>query len=61
MNIMTLLMVAALLGVIGSLAMGITAMASNGVVGHRSSAQWMTMRVVFQGLALALVLLTLLS
>jgi len=61
MNIMTLLLLAALLGVVGSLAMGLTAMVTNGAVGHRTSAQWMTMRVVFQALALALILLTLLN
>ena len=46
MNLMTLLLVAALVGVVTSLAMGIAAMVSKGVVGHRTSAQWMTMRVV---------------
>jgi Hypoxia induced protein conserved region len=59
MTIMSLLLLAAVSGVIGSLIMGITAMATDGPVGHRSSAQWMTMRVIFQGVALALVLLTL--
>ena len=47
------------LGVVGSLVMGIAAMVTDGVVVHRTSAQWMTMRVVFQGLALALIVLTL--
>jgi hypothetical protein len=60
MSIVTMLMVAALVGVIGSFAMGVAAMASDGVVGHHSSAQWMTMRVAFEGLALALVVLSLL-
>ena len=59
MNVMTLLMMAAFLGVVGSLVMGIAAMVTDGVVVHRTSAQWMTMRVVFQGLALALVVMTL--
>ncbi len=61
MNIMTLLMIAAVLGVVGSLVMGLTAMARDGVAGHRTSEQWMMMRVTFQGLALVLVLLTLLN
>jgi hypothetical protein len=61
MNIMAVLMIAALLGVVGSLVMGLTAMTRDGVAAHRTSEQWMTMRVVFQGLALALVLVTLLN
>lgn len=59
MNIMTLLIVAAFLGVVGSLVMGIAAMAKDGSIAHRTSAQWMTMRVVFQGAALALLVLAL--
>jgi Hypoxia induced protein conserved region len=59
MNVMTLLIIAAALCVVGSLGLGIAAMAHHGEVGHRTSGQWMTMRVVFQGLALGLVLLTL--
>ena len=61
MTIMTLLLLAALLGVVWSLAMGISAMASDGPVGHRTSEQWMTMRVVFQALALLLIVVTLLT
>lgn len=61
MNILTLLLIAALVGVVGSLVMGITAMAGDGQVGHRTSAQWMTMRVVFQAIALALLLLALVN
>ncbi len=57
MSLMTLLVVVALLCVIGSLAFGVAAMTQHGEVGHRTSAQWMTMRVVFQGVALALILL----
>ncbi len=59
MNMMTLLVVVALLCVIGSLAFGLAAMTQHGEVGHRTSAQWMTMRVVFQGVAVALILLAL--
>ena len=60
MSMMTFLVVAAMLGVVASLVMGIVAMARHGQVGHRSSAQWMTMRVALQGLALLLVALALL-
>lgn len=59
MNVMTLLVMAATLCVIGSLGLGIAAMVRDGVVGHRTSAQWMTMRVGFQALALVLILLSL--
>jgi len=59
MTIMSFLIGAAVLGVLASLVMGLAAMTSDGAVGHRSSAQWMTMRVTFQALALALILLTL--
>jgi hypothetical protein len=61
MSMMTLLIIAAMLCVVGSLGLGIAAMANHGEVGHRTSAQWMTMRVVFQAVALALILLALLT
>jgi hypothetical protein len=61
MNMMTLLIIAAMLCVVASLGLGIAAMANHGEVAHRTSAQWMTMRVVFQGVALALILLALLT
>ncbi len=59
MTLMTLMVGLAGLCVVGSLLLGIASMASQGEVAHRSSAQWMTMRVAFQGLALALILLAL--
>jgi hypothetical protein len=59
MNMLTLLLAVAVLGVIGSLGMGITAMARHGEAGHHTSAQWMTARVLFQALALALVVVAL--
>jgi hypothetical protein len=58
MSVVTLLIIAAALCVVGSLGMGVAAMARHGEVGHHTSAQWMTMRVAFQGLALALILLS---
>jgi len=61
MSMMTFLIIAAALCVVGSLGLGIAAMANHGVVAHRTSAQWMTMRIVFQGLALGLILLALLT
>lgn len=60
MNSMTLLFIAAVLAVIGSLGLGIAAMGRNGQVLHRTSAQWMTLRVAFQAVAVGAVLLMLL-
>jgi hypothetical protein len=59
MSMMTFLIIAAMLGVFGSLAFGVAAMVNHGEVGHRSSADWMTMRVAFQALAVVLILVTL--
>jgi len=58
---MTFLIVAAALCVVGSLVLGLVAMSRDGQVAHRTSGQWMTMRVTFQAVALVLILLTLLS
>lgn len=60
MSIMTFFVVLAAACVLGSLVLGIAAMANHGNIGHRSSDQWMAMRVGFQGLALALILIALL-
>lgn len=57
MSMMMMLVVVALFCVVGSLAFGIAAMAHGGEVGHRTSAQWMTMRVAFQAVALVLILM----
>ena len=59
MNMMTLLLIAALLAVLGSLGLGVAAMGRNAQVMHRTSAQWMTMRVAFQALAVGIMLLML--
>ena len=59
MSIMTLLVIAAALCVVGSLGLGLAAMIKRGEVGHRTSSQWMTMRVAFQAGALGLILLAL--
>lgn len=51
MTVLTALVFAATLATLVSLASGITAMAHNGEVGHRTSEQWMVWRVVFQAAA----------
>ncbi|HRP29292.1 MAG TPA: HIG1 domain-containing protein [Burkholderiaceae bacterium] len=61
MNIMTFFVVLAASCVLVSLVLGISAMVHHGNVGHRSSDQWMSARVGFQGLALALILVALLT
>ena len=61
MSILTILIIAAIVGTVTSLGFGIAAMANHGEVGHRSSAQWMTMRVAFQALAVVLLVLALLN
>jgi len=57
MSIMMVLIIAAALCAVASLVLGIAAMTSHGQVAHRTSSQWMTMRVTFQAIAIALVLL----
>lgn len=56
MNMLTLLLIATVLAVLVSLGLGIAAMGRNAEVMHRTSAQWMTMRVAFQALAVVLLL-----
>ncbi|MBI4193832.1 MAG: twin transmembrane helix small protein [Betaproteobacteria bacterium] len=59
MDMLTLLVLVAVLATIISLVSGVAAMATDGEVGHRRSAEWMNWRVAFQGAALLLVLLAL--
>lgn len=47
MNIFTFLVALATLVTLGSFLCGVTAMAHNGEVGRRCSAEWMTWRVYF--------------
>jgi len=47
--------------VIVSLVMGVSSMATDGEIGHQTSAKWMTWRVVFQAAALALIMLAILG
>ena len=61
MNMLTLLVVVAVVATIVSLASGISSMAFDDEVGHRTSAEWMTWRVVFQAAAFVLILLALLG
>ena len=61
MNMPTLLVVVAVVATIVSLASGISSMAFDDEVGHRTSAEWMTWRVVFQAAAFVLILLALLG
>ena len=60
MNMMALFVSVAALCVVGSLVLGIAAMIHHGEIAHRSSAQWMSMRIGFQGVALALIVIALL-
>jgi hypothetical protein len=59
MQIFTLLVMAAMVATVASLATGIVSMACDGEVGHQSSAQWMGWRVVFQAAAFLMILLAL--
>ena len=61
MNMFTVFILVALAATIYSLVAGVSAMAHHGEAGHRSSAEWMTWRVVFQAAALALILLAMLG
>jgi len=61
MNMLTWFVIAAVIATVFSLVYGISSMATDGSVGHRSSAEWMTWRVVFQAAAFVLILLALLG
>lgn len=57
MNMFTLFVLLAAAAAVYSLMSGVSAMATNHDINHQSSAQWMTWRVVFQALAVVLMLL----
>jgi len=59
MDYLTGLVLLAAFATVASLASGITSMAYDGEVAHRSSAQWMMWRVGSQALAFVLILLAL--
>ena len=56
MTLLTVVVILALLSVIGVLATGVGSMAHGGKFDQKHSTQLMGMRVVFQGLAVALIL-----
>lgn len=56
MNMFTVFVLLAAAAAVYSLMSGISAMATNAEVGHQSSAQWMTWRVLFQALAIVMML-----
>ena len=57
MDLMTLLVIVAMVATLGALVAGLSAMATGSEVGHRASIEWMAWRVGLQGLAFLLVLL----
>lgn len=59
MSMLMAMILVAMLAAVASLTFGVAAMASGGEVNHRSSADWMIWRVLFQGLAFVLVLMAL--
>ncbi|HET9386715.1 MAG TPA: HIG1 domain-containing protein [Gemmatimonadales bacterium] len=61
MSMITAMILFALLATIGSLAAGVTSMATNAEVGHLRSEQWMGWRVAFQAVALLFILIALLT
>lgn len=61
MAVFTLLVLLAALATVVSLASGIAAMANHGEIGHLTSVQWMTLRVLFQAAALLAVAAALLE
>ena len=56
MNLVTILLVVALLATLYSFIGGVASMATGHEVGHHSSEDWMLMRVGFQALAVLLVI-----
>jgi hypothetical protein len=61
MNMFTLFILVAAGSAIFSLIFGISAMTSDGEIGHQTSAKWMTWRVLFQAAAFVLILLAMLG
>ena len=59
MSMITALVLVAMLATIGSLVAGVTSMATDGEVGHHTSAEWMGLRVAFQAVALLMILIAL--
>lgn len=61
MSLLTLFIFAAMAATVVSLVMGVSSMVAGHDVGHRSSDQWMFMRVGLQATALLLLLLAVLT
>ena len=61
MTLLTVLIFAAAIATLISLAGGIAAMAPHGAIGHQTSEQWMIWRVVFQAAALLAIVAALLG
>jgi hypoxia induced protein len=61
MNLSTMLVIAALVAIVGSLASGIGSMVTDGEVMHLTSVQWMFVRVVLQAMALMMIVGALLA
>ena len=59
MNLLTIAILFALLATVYSLIGGVASMATRTDVAHHTSEQWMTMRIGFQALTVALLLLAL--
>ena len=59
MSLLTMLILVATMATIVSLVSGVASMAHDGAIAHRSSAEWMVWRVVFQAAAVVMILLAL--
>lgn len=59
MDIFTVMVVLAMLASVAALVAGVSSMACDGEVGHLNSGQWMVRRVLFQGTAFLLLMLSL--
>ena len=57
MSVLTVVLVVAFAATLFSLIGGLTSMVARGETGHHSSEQWMVMRLAFQALAVAALLL----
>lgn len=57
MYLVTVVLVVALIATLFSLIGGVSSMVAHGETGHHTSEQWMIMRVAFQALAVAMILL----
>ena len=61
MDLLQVFVILAMLAVVGTLILGISAMTTGGEVGHRSSVEWMTWRVGLQAGVVLIILLALVA